>query len=239
MNNDQLILGVLTQKLGSADWSKWQIQRWSYYDYVRVPVAGTNSLSFFGNALGSTDPVSGLQKTMEQTNLQKPRTFGQLYYIIRQIRTHIAVLPKARQADAGTVAITDFVYSQALMAQWLIQVAGIGVLKMKIGQKDYFDLQQPFKFAPPGFGIDVRTCPQAYTVTAGETTNAFAQQSPDQKDIYSLTPPQLIEPEQTFEVNIEFPFANTPSLANIYGSGNDASVDVGVVFDGYIARPAQ
>lgn len=237
MNNDQLILSVLTNKLGSADWSKWQIQRWTYFDYVRYPAAGTNSLSFFANAIGSTDPVSTLAKTMEQTNLQKPRTFGQQYYIIRQIRTHLNVAPKARQTGT-TAATTDYSYSQRLMARALAQLAGLGVFQMKIGQKDYFDIEQPFKFCPPGFGLGEVRLPVASDGTAGEYDNAFVQQSNDVRDIYALTPPQLIEPEQTFEVTIDFPYANSPALTNIFGS-ESAVLDVGVIFDGYIARPAQ
>lgn len=237
MNNDQLILGVLTQKLGSADWSKWQIQRWSFYDYVRYPSAGTAQLSFFSNAIGATDPVSGLAKTMEQTNMQKPRTFGQQYFIIRQIRTHLNLAPKSRQTST-TAALTDFSYEQSAAASVLARLAGLGVLTCKIGQKEYFDIEQPFKFCPPGFGLGSVTPFAARVSTAGQYSNMFVQQSNDIKDIYSLTPPQLIEPEQTFELAIDFPYANSPAVTNIYGS-EPAVLDVGVIFDGYIARPVQ
>lgn len=237
MNNDQVILSVLTNKLGSADWSKWQIQRWSFYDYVRYPAAGTNQLSFFANAIGSTDPVSAAAKTMEQTNMQKPRTFGQQYFIIRQIRTHINQAPKARQT-ATTLATTDYSYSQFAAASFINQLAGIGVMLVKIGQKDYFDIEQPFKFCPPGFGLGSVSLPVNRVGGAGEYSNAYVQQSNDVKDIYALTPPQLIEPEQTFEVNIDFPYANSPATTNMFGSESGV-FDVGVILDGYIARPAQ
>lgn len=238
MNNDQLILSVLTNKLGSADWSKWQIQRWSFYDYIRYAAAGVAQLSFFANALGATDPVSGLSKTMEQTNLPKPRTFGQQYFIIRQIRTHLNLAPKARQSGT-TAATTDYSYSQTAVTRALMQLSGLGVLVMKIGQKEYFDIEQPFKFCPPGFGLGQVNLPVSGSVGgAGETSNAYFQQSNDIKDIYALTPPQLIEPEQTFEVNIDFPAANSPSVVDVFGDEN-AVLDVGVIFDGYIARPAQ
>jgi len=237
MNNDQLILSVLTAKLGSADWSKWQIQRWCYYDYVRYPSAGAAQLNFFANALGSNDPVSTLAKTMEQTNLQKPRTFGQQYFIIRQIRTHLNLAPKARQTST-TAALADFSYSQQAASAFLAQLAGLGVLNIKIGQKDYFDVEQPFMFCPPGFGLGEVNPAAALVGANGEYSNTTFQQSNDIRDVYALTPPQLIEPEQTFEATIDFPYANSPAATAKYGS-EPLVLDVGLIFDGYIARPAQ
>lgn len=232
MNNDALILNVLTQRLGSADWSKWQIQRWSYFDYVRYPVLGTNQLSFFANALGATDPASGLSKTQEDTNMPKARTFGQQYYIIRQIRTHINILPKNRQ-QATVAAEADYTGVWAAAAQWLEQLAGLGVLLVKIGQKDYFNIEQPFKFCPPGFGVD-----NVIPMGVATAINYYNQQSHLNQDVYALTPPQLIEPEQSFEANIDFPFANSPATPELE-TDEGLLVNIGLIFDGYIARPAQ
>lgn len=232
MNNDALILNVLTQRLGSADWSKWQIQRWTYFDYVRFPVAGTAQLSFFSNAIGATDPVSTLAKTQEDTNLPKPRTFGQQYYIIRQIRTHINVLPKVRQQGA-TAALTGYTNLNLSTALWIEQLANLGVLQVTIGQKEYFDIEQPFKFCPPGFGLE-----NVIPMAADGASNAYNQQSPLNQDVYALTPPQLVEPEQNFEANIVFPYANAPATPTPAG-GAALYVNIGLIFDGYIARPAQ
>ena len=82
----------LQAKVGSANWNDWQLVRQPQYDYARLPAAGTNSLNFFVNPAGSTDPVSTLQKTQEDTNLVKTGSFGQVYFIIQQIqigRAHV------------------------------------------------------------------------------------------------------------------------------------------------------
>src|SRR5262245_64151385 len=97
ISNNVELLRTLQDRIGSADWKKWGINRWMYYDYIRYPSAGTNQLPFFVVPNGGTDANSGLQKNGEQTNVQKSRTFGQVFYVIQQIRTHIHVLPKNRQ----------------------------------------------------------------------------------------------------------------------------------------------
>lgn len=81
MNSIQ-VLQVLQARFGSADWNQWHIYRQPQYDFIRYPTAGTTSISFLNVALGNTDPNSSLAKTLEQTNLSKPRSFGQNYFIL-------------------------------------------------------------------------------------------------------------------------------------------------------------
>lgn len=232
LESNTYLVQLLQRKFGSADWDKWAMHRWSYYDYVRLTNAGVNSLSFFAVAVGGTDPVSNAAKTREQTNAEKTRSFGQVYYVIQQVRTHVHVLPKNRQlagiADDADVITTTY---SAMMPE-LMQLAGMGVLRIQIAAKQYFEINQPFKFAPPGMGVEI--CQHA----SAQTTEAmWWQQSPCLGDCYPLTPPQLIEPEQTFEANIEFPNANTPTIPTV--SSAAPRIDIGLIFDGYIIRPAQ
>ena len=233
--NNQTVLRTLQGRIGSADWSKWQIHRWQFYDYVRYTAAGVAQLTFFANPLGSTDPVSALAKTLEQTNVPKARTFGQVYFIINQIRTHIMIVPRARQVAAVT-NVTDwlFVAAHTALTTLINDLSHQGVLNIKIGQKDYFDIDQPFTNCPPGFGIHINQWCGVTAATAG-AVKVF-RQSPNAEDVYDVSPPQMVEPEQTIEATIDFPNGNTPSIAGLVGP---PVVDIGLIFDGYIARPAQ
>lgn len=239
MNNSQAILARLQAQYGSQDMSNMTINRWQYWDYARYPNAGTNQMRFFSVPLGGVDPISTLQKTYEQTNMPRAGTFGSITYIITQIRTHLFVLPKVRQ-PAAIADETNLLYggtnSYVPLMNSLLDMSNQGVLGVKIGQKEYFDLDQPFRLAPFGAGVQI----QQISSSGGGAfapIGAWTQQSTNQCDIYTLAPPQLIEREQTFEVVIDFPNANSPALATIDGA--NPAVDIGVWFDGYIIQPVQ
>lgn len=231
------LLRNLQKRIGSANWNQWQIQRWMYYDYVRYTNAGVSELAFFANPLGTTDPVSTLAKTLEQTNLTKTRTFGQVYFIIQQIRTHIHVLPKQRQ-NATIIADTTVVLNEYEdLYKVLFNILNQGVLQIGIGQKAYFDIVQPFRQCPPGFGIHLQEIAVAGTTANGQQ-NMTWQQSPYQNDVFNVTPQQMVEPEQNVDMKITFDNGLSPVLTNVV-DGTDARVDIGVILDGYIVRPQQ
>jgi len=230
--NSAEVLKTLQGRIGSADWTKWQTHRWQFYDYVRYPVAGTGQLLFFVNPLGSADPTSTQAKTLEETNCPKPRSFGQVYFIIQQIRTHIHMLAKGRQG-ATPAASGTYMTLMSPAFRTLERLAHQGVFKMAIGQKDYYDIDQPFINAPPGIGIKIT---QHASMASGAPVIWF-KVSDDARNVYNLSPPQLIEPEMVLDVSINFPNANSPAISQI--SSTDVRVNVGVILDGYIARPAQ
>lgn len=230
--NSKNVLQALQAKVGSADWNAWEIRRWSFYDFVRYPVAGPVEINFFNVAQGGTDP-NGTVKTKEQTNVPKSRSFGQVYYIIQQIRTYFQLLPKARQAsgistDADLLSTT---YNDLAPAK--NDILTQGVLKIDIGQKNYFTIEQPLLNCPPGFGLEV----QQIGSTLVEDFNIHVQQSPFGADVYTLSPPQMIEPEQVIEAAIVYP-STGPALSSLINS-TDVAVNIGLILDGYIARPAQ
>ncbi len=238
--DDQQVLGLLVDKIGSANWNQWQAQRFQYFDFVRVPNTGalTTSLSLFSNALGSTDPVSATAKTLEQTNLVKPNTFGQVYFVIQQMRTVLRPLVKSRQ-NATVAARTDFSLDQLTISTKLRQAFSTGVLTLTIGQKAYFDVQQPFRTCPPGFGIGTETLVIPFDRTVKSTGNAYVAQSNALSDVYTMSPPQLIEPEQTFQVSIDFPDLGYNFASSYVAAAQNANVEAGVIFDGYLFRPVQ
>jgi hypothetical protein len=225
-------LSLLSSRYGSADWNKWQIIRWSYYDYIRYPVAGTTQLNFFQNALGATDPTSSLAKTYEDTNVQKTGTFGQVYFIAAEVRTHIKYATKSRQPTGISDNASLVAGTLADATSKIFEFTRRGVLNWSIGQKDYYDIERPFQAAPPGFGLIVTN-----VATNRPTPNILPFQSPHRKDVFELSPPQVIEPEQTFAINIKFDTTG-PVLTSLVSSANLA-VNIGVLLDGYIARPSQ
>jgi len=104
----QQITQMIASRYGTANYGNLQVLKWQYYDYVRMtPSTGivSQKLNFFSIPQGSLDPNSGVAKTLEETNLDRN---GQLTYdyVITGIRTHLYVLPKARQNTVGTVRPT-------------------------------------------------------------------------------------------------------------------------------------
>ena len=232
MTNSVEMLSLLQKRYGSADWSRWQVLRWSFYDYVRLNSAGVTQVSFFQNPLGSTDPVSTLAKTLEDTNMNSAGTFGQVYFICVEIRTHIRFLTKDRQPtgisdDADLISTT-----LAGATDGLLTLMQHGVLLFNIGQKAYYDIERPFLAAPPGFGLTFYQ-----NAAATGTVSTLASQSPYKRDTYQLTPPQVVEPQQTFTMQVNFDAA-TPVFTNTVSSATPR-MQIGVILDGYLARPAQ
>jgi hypothetical protein len=227
----------LQAKVGSANWNDWQLVRQPQYDYARLPAAGTNSLNFFVNPAGSTDPVSTLQKTQEDTNLVKTGSFGQVYFIIQQIRVHALLVAKARQSGAiasTTTNLWDGAY--AGVAPGLLNLLRSGVLRIFIGQKEYFTLTDPFITCPPGFGVQVDNI--ATAVAAG-TPNLRVAQDNTERNVWAVTPTQMVEPDQTIQARIDFPDYNSPAWSSYQINSVTPAVNVGLILDGYVCRPAQ
>jgi hypothetical protein len=235
---------MLVNQIGSANWNHWQIIRYTFYDYARFANTGalTTSINLFSVPLGGADPVSALTKTTEQTNMVQAAQFGQQYFVIQQIRTHLFPQPKARQ-NAAVAATTTYTYDQAILAAQIRTVLSTGILSMVIGQKAYFDISQPMRTAPPGFGLSQVIAPFDYTTAvaanANAPINAFVAQSNTMDDVYNLTPPQLIEPAQTFQMTLSFPDLGYNWQNTLDAAAQNANVDIGVILDGYLARPMQ
>ena len=235
MTNSEKVLSAIAGKYGTQDPAKLQIQRWSYYDSVRVPVAGTNRLTFFTNPIGGIDPTSGLAKTLEETNVRRSGELD-LPFVIMQVSTRIELLPVARQA-AAIAAVTNAVQGgMTAVHRVLRNMANQGVLSVSFGQKLYFQVQQPFQTCPPGYGPSVRSVSGTTGATfPGETL--YYTQSVDPRDKYVVSPPTFVEKGQTFEASIDFYLANSPVIPQI--ASENVAVNVRLAFDGYVIRPVQ
>jgi hypothetical protein len=247
------IIDSLQKRFGSADFSRYQVVRGQKYDFCRLLAAGTNSVSFFSNPIGATDPGAGatLFKTLEQTNLVKNASFGQEYFALTQIRTYANFVCQARQ---GFTTGTNFTYrgytalANSAMEQ-LQTVLNQGVLEISFAQKLYYQIARPFVQCPPGFGIDIQSLASSRTGNAAETqvpgTNWTARPDYRATSVYNIDPIQIIEPEIQIQAAINFPNGNTPSFTGVTlttandAAGLDTQVELGLIFDGYVIRPSQ
>ena len=245
------IIDSLQKRFGSADFSRYQVVRGQKYDFCRLLAAGTNSVSFFSNPIGATDPGAGatLFKTLEQTNLVKNASFGQEYFALTQIRTYANFVCQARQGFStgtnftyrGYTALTDSAMEK------LQSVLNTGVLEISFAQKLYYQIARPFVQCPAGFGIDVQSLASSRTGNAAETqtsgTNWLARPDYRATAVYNIDPIQIIEPEIQIQAAINFPNGNTPNFTNTAldtANGTQTpAIELGLIFDGYVIRPSQ
>ena len=245
------IIDSLQKRFGSADFSRYQVVRGQKYDFCRLLAAGTNSVSFFSNPIGATDPGAGatLFKTLEQTNLVKNASFGQEYFALTQIRTYANFVCQSRQ---GFATGTNFTYrgytALADSAMEKLQtVLNNGVLEISFAQKLYYQIARPFIQCPAGFGIDIQSLASSRTGNAAETqpegTNWLARPDYRATAVYNIDPIQIIEPEIQIQAAINFPNGNTPNFTNTAldtANGTQTpSIELGLIFDGYVIRPSQ
>jgi hypothetical protein len=230
-------LGTLSNTVGSADWSRWTNNRFAFYDYVDLPPAGTNEIQFFAAPQGSTDTYNSAKvKTLEQTNMPEARSFGRVGFRVRQIRTHIRIKTKNRQPTGISDQANTIVSLYTPLMNTLANLVHMGVLLINIGQKEFWDIPQPFITLPPGFGNTIFSY-------GSQTTNSgsqglWFQQCSLPSAVYQVNPEQLIEAGQTFSTRITFDNANSPALTTLV-NGTTPQVEIGIIFEGYVLRPMQ
>lgn len=236
MNNNAAVVQAIQRRYGTADWERWQVQRWCWWDYNRYTNAGITSMSFFVNPMGTQDPVSGLSKTTEQTNMEQSRAFGQVYAVITNIRSHIHVLPKNRQA-AGISGDADVIFTTySNVMKDFPQLCNQGVFVWNILQKNQSEIAQPFLNLGAGMGVQINQHASTFAAEA-IAESVWWQQSLRMGDLRYWTPFTVVEPNQTFDMKIEFPNGASPALTQV--NSTDVRVDIGLILDGYIIRPAQ
>ncbi len=228
-------IAALQGKYGSAIWSQWSNLRWPQYDYARYAPAGITSLSLFAVPIGGVDPVSALTKTTEQTNMQASGTFGQVGQLITQIRCHAFILPLNRQ-PTGINNDADVLWTtfSNMMSKYL-ELLRRGVLQMFINSKEFFTISQPFTRCPPGFGVRIQQHGASY-ISGFTKFSIWAQQSPNTEDVFDLNPPQFVEPNNTFQVQLNYFDGTGPVFTTLVSSATPA-IDIGVILDGYQIRP--
>jgi hypothetical protein len=190
-----------------------------------------------------------LFKTLEQTNLVKNASFGQEYFALTQIRTYANFVCQSRQGFATGTNFTYRGYTALLNSamEQLQTVLNQGVLEISFAQKLYYQIARPFIACPSGFGIDIQSLASSRTGNAAETqvsgTNWTARSDNRATAVYNIDPIQIIEPEIQIQAAINFPAGNTPNFTNTAldtANGTQTpSVELGLIFDGYVIRPSQ
>ncbi len=228
-------IAALQGKYGSAIWTAWSNLRWPQYDYARYTPAGITSLSLFAVPQGGVDPVSGLTKTAEQTSMTTSGTFGSVGQLITQIRTHAFILPLGRQ-PSGIATDADVLWTtfSNMMSKYL-ELLRRGVLQVFINSKEFFTISEPFQRCPPGFGVRIQQHGASY-LSGFTKFSIWAQQSPRAEDVFDLNPPQFIEMNNQFQVQLNYFDGTGPVFTNLVSSASPA-IDIGVILDGYQIRP--
>lgn len=236
MTNSQKVLQAIAGRFGTQDPNQLQIQRWQYWDYIRLAPLGTNRLTFFSNPIGSVDPIGGNAKTLEETNVRRSGELD-LPFVIMQVKTVIEILPKQRQ-PAAIIALADGIIQQLTPVHRVLRnMANLGVLSIDFGQKNTFQIEQPFQKCPPGYGPSIRSIGGTAAAGPAAQESLYYSQSMDPRDVYVVSPPVFVEKGQTFQTVIDFFLINTPAIPVVAAA--TPLVQVGIVLDGYVVRPVQ
>ena len=239
--NSDVVINGLSGRFGTVDYDRWQMIRWQWYGYTTYPLAGSTSLSFFGNAVGQGST------NLADTNLPKAGSFGQQHFLIKTISTSI----KLTQQDLGSFTVANIATcdQRSLASDYLHGFVQAGLLTFNIGSRPFAQIPKPFLYCPhvaPEPLLDVSSAPQASA--AGANASDYVCGTPnvsqlvDRDGVYRFDPNILIEAEQQFEVKITYDSGLVPVISTgLNPAINDttAPLKVGVVLDGYLLRPRQ
>lgn len=214
-------LTQLQQMYGSFDPNQVQTRRRSYFSFVAYPAAGQSQFSFFGQTIGTAN--------RQLTNIQRSGHLDNPF-IVKALRTRYFITGQANNSWAGTDAST--LYSDIVNGLFTV-----GVLRVIISSKEWFQLPSPFQYAPAAYGV-----PEVYTAgTQGSNISRGPYAYPGQcgRDASYLVDPQfLIGSDQNFQFTIEYPSGLIPAIGTTVVTG-DTVLYVGIELDGIEIRPLQ
>jgi hypothetical protein len=117
----------------------------------------------------------------------------------------------------------------------LLELQRRGVLTLSKSYKEELQIQSPFLRAPAGFGPDIDQHSSSFVAAASEFTKAACWVLPDndEDNVWNQTPPQILEPNQQFQLRIDWPDGAGPVFTNLV-DGVSPAVNIQVIFDGYL-----
>lgn len=222
---------------GTVDWSQWNAVRFPMWDYCRYAAAGTNQVPFFTVANGGTDPVSLTAKTWEETNLSKVKSFGPVYYALQEIRIHAQILVKARQPTAMSTDANLIYTTLSNMMPKYLELLRRGVFNLKLSNRNFLSVDQPFQTMSPGIGVHIRQHAAWYGTNGFNDFSTWVQQDNSIQNRFKVEPFLIIEPETVIEPTIDFDTLS-PVFTGLV-DGVDPKIQIGCIFDGYLIRPGQ
>ncbi len=190
------------------------------YSYQLYPASGSTVLNFFQAQVGGALVTAQDTNMVAQGQLPSPQRFLIQGIGIDYLPGMTAAPPMtAPRADAATGALND-----------MYTIFRQGVFTLSIGSKQYFQMA-PLLSLPP------RSHYNAATALSSQTTPAAALQTTVQipfadGEVYRPIP-ILLESNQNFNVNIQWPNGAVPTPST------DALARIGVVLYGTLERPAQ
>lgn len=217
-------LTQLQQMYGSFDPNQVQTRRRAYYSFVSYPDAGQSQFSFFGQTIGTSN--------RQLTNIQRSGHLDNPF-IVKALRLRYFINNQLLISDwDGTDASTFF-------SDVVNGLFTVGVLRMIISSKEWFQLPTPFQYAPMAYGV-----PEIYSENSWATVGAgaaggdmpFAYPGQRGKEAAYLVDPQfLIGSDQNFQITIEYPSGLVPVIAQ----NSNQNLYIGVELDGIEIRPLQ
>ncbi len=247
MDTSAQTIARLYSDYGSQDFQgRWVSSDWNLHDMVGY--AAANKFQFFTVPAGQNDPNLAVTKTKEQSNLGTPNQIGgDYFFIVESVRLYVLNSAKVRQTST-TLADTNFAARQLAYTRLFEAICARGALRFSINNKTILLENQPFQTFAAGFGLGEVTPPAVGTGGAAAIqggVNAYAANSPfdfdegAKGDPFSLGQPLVLAPSTTFNVDLEYPLAASPSPANIFGasSNQDAKMWLGCWLVGQKVRP--
>ncbi len=245
MNTDQ-ILRYVQSTWGTADFDNtaWEVQDWWQYDSVGYAAAGTTEIIYFAVPAGQNDPVLGVTKRKEHTNMQQAGQMGGTdVFVLSKVRIGMWNYPRVRQTGTSVSTDTSFSARQLLMARFMSDLMMQGVFTFKIMNKDWLVKDQPWQTFAQGYGMGDKVVPSLATVNGG----ANAVCAPSKYDIWEVGDtwgagqPVVFAPSTPFTTTINFPLGASPSSASIYGTSSDqpATFLTTIALCGFKIRPRQ
>jgi len=236
--NSLQVMAQLQNQYGTADWTKWNPYWQPFYDAASYNPAGPTQVDFYSVPAGNNDPVSGVQKTLEDTNCIVPRQLGQNYLWIWEVRLGVFIKPKSRQPNA-IATDTSLIYGSivgANSALWAL--FNRGTLSISVDSKQYLEIDRPFKRCPAGMGLNLTQ--NAATAAAGPAVQSVAwiQNNSDDANVFAETPPLWIAPTQTISCQITWPDGAAPVLTNLVDTASLA-VQLRIFLAGFMVRASQ
>lgn len=211
-----------------------EFQRQQFYSLVAYPTAGTATLQLFGDA------VSG-SVNYQQTNLPKANSFGDVYYLIKAVRTKFYIASRAIASAAGTDA-------SSLLSDFLMGFAQAGVFNFTVNSSTIISVPRPFLWLAGNDRPLVRGGGATSLTLASGTPNTLSalvsappygepvSQYESKGAVYLQDPAISINPNASFDCSITYPSGAVSAIATTQIT-NNTTLYVGVEFDGIVARP--
>jgi len=215
-------LTQLQQMYGSFDPNQVQTRRRSYYSFVAYPQAGQSQFAFFGQTIGTSD--------RQLTNIQRSGHLDNPF-IVKAMRCRYYITGQSNNSWAGTDAST--LYSDIVNGLFTV-----GVLRVVITSKEWFQLPCPFQYAPAAYGI-----PEVWNNgTQGNNISYGPYAYPGMRGreaAYLVDPQFLIGSDQNFLFTIEYPGGIVPVISQTAPVTGNTTLYIGLELDGIEIRPLQ